>query len=87
MTPFEQAESRAYKFALMSAVQASMEEIIELLKDCDNFINIYSDLKEADDIPEPIESLIIQAIKDQNYANDSLKEIAERVEKHFGISA
>jgi hypothetical protein len=87
MTPFEQAELRAHRFGLMAAIQSSMKELINLSNDCDAFMNEYQWKKIRGKIDESLEEMAIAAKKDQIYANDSLREIAERVEKHFGISA
>jgi len=87
MTPFEQAELRAHRFGLMAAIQSSMKELINLSNDCDAFINEYQWKKIRGMLDDSMEEMVIEAKKDQIYANDSLKEIAMRVEKHFGISA
>ncbi len=87
MTPFEQAEIRIQRFGLMAAIQASLKELIDLSNDCDCFMNEYQWKKMYGEIDESLEEMAIEAKKDQIYANDSLKEIAQRVEKHFGISA
>ena len=87
MTPFEQAEIRAHRFGLMAAVQSSLKELIYLVEDCDNLMKEYESRKEIGVLDERTEELATVAMNDLAYTNESLKEIAMRVEKHFGINA
>jgi len=87
MTPFEQAEIRIQRFGLMAAIQASLKELIDLSNDCDCFMNEYQWKKALGNIDEDMEAMATEAVKDLDYVNKCLEEIAARVEKHFGISA
>ena len=87
MTPFELAEIRGHKFALMMAIQSSMKELIDLSYDCDCFMNEYQWKKALGNIDENMETMATEAAKDLDYVDKCLEEIAARVEKHFGINA
>ena len=88
MTPFEEAESRAHKFALMNAVQESMRDIVDITEAHDIFFDTYAKSIISTDMDDvKIQQIISDTLCELAELNNSLNEICNRLERHFGISA
>ena len=88
MTPFEEAENRAHKFALMNAVQVSMRDIVDITEAHKIFFDIYAKSSESIDVNDVhMQQAVEDALNQLAELNDSINEICNRLERHFGISA